>query len=586
MISGRITDTGTGEVFFRQITNIVADAGLTPGNFTIDSALSPVSAIRVVNVNKDYVLGCQGITDSTATLTLDTPYPVAGSDISIGTVCNVFYNEQTVNIETGILNAIGPQKSVKRTITGLTSSNTAITEITFNLPIVSPASGGVRNIYVVPLYFYVSPKVGYVMHNGDVITLNNTLNNTLNPDIENITLVVASTINGIAISFLTTDAVIAGVNYNRVISIVRMGSTITTDKLSLTVHIQNQNLAAYGTVNAANGLRSISRTDEYIMMVGDIIKMVDATSVNVTNAKTLTVTKVDNGTATEFIVKEGLTTNVIYNKVIAIIRPPSGHLPTELLDNGFTIQFNLSKISGDLVSFNAAGRLDFTVNLDLTYGIRLQSGDIVVVNPAGDANFNSVLEVTQTDTGGTPTEFKVKTSLTANKIYDTIVSIERPSNELNGLSQITTLPTGLSAIKTYDDLMKFSNYNSVRPYSSINGTAGNPVSRAVLFVNNRERFMERPGSYFSLVQPCNHHTNIPESPGINIYSFALKPEDYQPSGTINFSRLDTAKLKVATGSLYCDETKYPPGTPMNISIYAMNYNILRIVNGMGGLAYN
>ncbi len=98
--------------------------------------------------------------------------------------------------------------------------------------------------------------------------------------------------------------------------------------------------------------------------------------------------------------------------------------------------------------------------------------------------------------------------------------------------------------------------------------------------------MERPGSYFSLVQPCNHHTNIPESPGINIYSFALKPEDYQPSGTINFSRLETAKLKVTTGPLYCDETQYPSGTPMKISVYAMNYNILRIVNGMGGLAYN
>jgi hypothetical protein len=432
--------------------------------------------------------------------------------------------------------------------------------------------------------FTVTPQDGYVMHNGDVITLNTILNT--DTVTENITLVVSYTVNGKAIGFLTTDAVIAGVNYNRVISIVRMGSTITTDKLSLTVQTLT-NLAAYGMVNAPNGLRSISHTDEYIMMVGDIIKLVDvnsvlANTVNVTNAKTLTVTKVLNGTATEFIVKEGLTGNTIYNKVIAIIRPPSGALPTDILD--ITIQFSAPKAPGSLVSSTAQDSVAFTVNLDI--GNTLQAGDIVVVNPAGDANFNSVLEVTLTETGGTPTEFKVITFLTENKEYDTVVSIERPSNELNGLSQITTLPTGLSSIKTYDDLMNFSNYNSVRPYSSINGTAGNPVSRAVLFVNNRERFMERPGSYFSLVQPCNHHTNIPESPGINIYSFALKPEDYQPSGTINFSRLDTAKLKVTTGSLYCDKTKYLGGTPMNISIYAMNYNILRIVNGMGGLAYN
>lgn len=44
---------------------------------------------------------------------------------------------------------------------------------------------------------------------------------------------------------------------------------------------------------------------------------------------------------------------------------------------------------------------------------------------------------------------------------------------------------------------------------------------------------KRTGEYFSLVQPYQHHTNIPTNAGINVYSFALKPEEHQPSGTLN-----------------------------------------------------
>ena len=63
---------------------------------------------------------------------------------------------------------------------------------------------------------------------------------------------------------------------------------------------------------------------------------------------------------------------------------------------------------------------------------------------------------------------------------------------------------------------------------------------------------------------------------INLYSFALKPEEHQPSGTCNFSRLDNAKLSVSTGN----------GLSSSDNIYAVNYNILRIMSGMAGLAYS
>ena len=63
---------------------------------------------------------------------------------------------------------------------------------------------------------------------------------------------------------------------------------------------------------------------------------------------------------------------------------------------------------------------------------------------------------------------------------------------------------------------------------------------------------------------------------INVYSFALKPEEHQPSGTCNFSRIDDARLEFGTAS----------GISATDNIYAVNYNILRIMSGMGGLAYS
>ena len=63
---------------------------------------------------------------------------------------------------------------------------------------------------------------------------------------------------------------------------------------------------------------------------------------------------------------------------------------------------------------------------------------------------------------------------------------------------------------------------------------------------------------------------------INVYSFALKPEEHQPSGTCNFSRIDSAKLEIGLQT----------GMTASHNIYAVNYNVLRIMSGMGGLAYS
>ena len=129
----------------------------------------------------------------------------------------------------------------------------------------------------------------------------------------------------------------------------------------------------------------------------------------------------------------------------------------------------------------------------------------------------------------------------------------------------------------------YSNANNTEGYAVVSGSnvdgagllygnGANNCTNAKLQLNGHDRFAQRDGSYFNLVQPYQHHTSSP-SMGINCYSFALKPEEHQPSGTCNFSRIDNATLNVTSASA---------GTA---KVYAINYNVLRIMSGMGGIAY-
>jgi len=78
------------------------------------------------------------------------------------------------------------------------------------------------------------------------------------------------------------------------------------------------------------------------------------------------------------------------------------------------------------------------------------------------------------------------------------------------------------------------------------------------------------------VQPYNHHSGSPY-PGIYSYSFALKPEEHQPTGTCNFSRIDNAQVAITTAAV---------GDTKSLHMFAVNYNVLRIQSGMGGLAFS
>lgn len=108
----------------------------------------------------------------------------------------------------------------------------------------------------------------------------------------------------------------------------------------------------------------------------------------------------------------------------------------------------------------------------------------------------------------------------------------------------------------------------------------NPVVTAKLQLNGQDRFSEREGTYFDLVQPFQHHTRNPDT-GVNVYSFALRPEEHQPSGTCNFSRIDNATLQLVVSAAAIGGTQ-----TAKVRVYATNYNVLRVMSGMGGLAYS
>ena len=103
-----------------------------------------------------------------------------------------------------------------------------------------------------------------------------------------------------------------------------------------------------------------------------------------------------------------------------------------------------------------------------------------------------------------------------------------------------------------------------------------PVDTFKLVLNGQDRFKEQTGKYFNQVQAYNHHTGSP-LPGVYSYSFALKPEEHQPTGTCNFSRIDNAQVAIKTKA---------GAVATNLNMFAVNYNVLRIQSGMGGLAFS
>ena len=105
------------------------------------------------------------------------------------------------------------------------------------------------------------------------------------------------------------------------------------------------------------------------------------------------------------------------------------------------------------------------------------------------------------------------------------------------------------------------------------------LTSATFLFNGIERMEEKDASYFNLIQPYQHHSVVP-SPGIYVYSFSLLPEQFQPSGSCNMSRINKIELKTETINAKTGSYNY------DMRVYVVNYNFLRVKGGLGGLAFS
>lgn len=261
-----------------------------------------------------------------------------------------------------------------------------------------------------------------------------------------------------------------------------------------------------------------------------------------------------------------------------------------------------------LVALVASRNVDVNGSYNLSVDVSSQSGspaigDLVepVLSPIGG--------VTQAMLDAIEVKFVVQANTGTSSGYDTLTVGSGASlmdavadfldnavvvrNDLS-MHQLSTDLDALTGSETGDfaSILAESVFNVVNYHNYANLVDGsdNPVYNAKLQLNGHDRFQARDGNYFNYVQPFQHFSNTPAD-GINVYSFALRAEDHQPTGTCNFSRIDNATLQVDCGLYNAAFNGYAAeflGTGSNslLNIYTVNYNVLRVMSGMAGTAYS
>ena len=123
-------------------------------------------------------------------------------------------------------------------------------------------------------------------------------------------------------------------------------------------------------------------------------------------------------------------------------------------------------------------------------------------------------------------------------------------------------------------------HNQPLKYDAINGITNKDTFKTMrLLFNGSDRFTDRPAKYFRLTQPFQYFKCCPKKK-IYSYTFALRPYDLQPSGSCNFSRIDNVKMNITFDSTT------QTATPSKLKVYAVNYNVLRIMNGMSSIVFS
>ena len=250
-------------------------------------------------------------------------------------------------------------------------------------------------------------------------------------------------------------------------------------------------------------------------------------------------------------------TVLVNNKGASAVFPCLWFNPNVLGNNGAQLSDKLSSV---LVSLDISG---------------VNYARVITNTTTGDASGYQEWTGTVTTARLLPTD-----AVTVVSHSLTLADLSVPVDDLND-ARATAYP-GINAPNPFDvNVQDPTNYGL-----DLNGN-GNLVSTAQLKLNGHDRFDIQNGPYFNYVQPHQHHTRTPAD-GVNVYSFALNPEQHQPSGSANLSRIDTTLLNVQ----YADNLRTAGNVQLeslfdntNVNIFAFSYNVLRIMSGMGGLAY-
>jgi hypothetical protein len=174
-----------------------------------------------------------------------------------------------------------------------------------------------------------------------------------------------------------------------------------------------------------------------------------------------------------------------------------------------------------------------------------------------------------------------------------------PSSNLHHLNKIYTQENYIRGVANgFDssgnrDNTCFDTYLDGNDYYNRNSDSFNQFNNimynAKLMFNGNDRFSSKDNVFFNYLQPFKYHTSTP-SPGVNVFSFALNPEDDQPSGTCNMSRIDLVQLEIAIRWLFHKNNESCESVDINegyeLFIFGVNYNIFRILGGMGGLVFS
>jgi hypothetical protein len=175
------------------------------------------------------------------------------------------------------------------------------------------------------------------------------------------------------------------------------------------------------------------------------------------------------------------------------------------------------------------------------------------------------------------------------------LNFNHPVKNLNWVIQDSTFLAVDSEAGNADN-KAFDSGNQKLRYSAL-GRINNKTDtfkNAKVQLNGHDRMTEKDADYFRVVQAHNHLAGSTNK-NIYTYSFALKPGEHQPSGTCNFSRIDNAKLVLNFDSTTSSSNTNDSGSAytsghvnndVEIKVYAVNYNVLRVMSGMGGLAYS